>query len=53
MSALNPAAVLERGYSIVTNQAGEAILRVAQVRVGQALSVQVRDGDLDVHVDGK
>lgn len=53
MSALNPAAVLERGYSIVTNQAGEAILRVAQVRVGQALSVQVSDGDFDVHVDGK
>jgi exodeoxyribonuclease VII large subunit len=53
MSALNPTAVLERGYSIVTNQAGEAILRVAQVSAGQPLNVQVCDGDFDVHVDGK
>jgi exodeoxyribonuclease VII large subunit len=51
MAALNPMAVLERGYSIVTNQSGETIARVGQVSEGEALNVQVSDGDFDVHVD--
>jgi exodeoxyribonuclease VII large subunit len=51
MSALSPSSVLERGYAIVTNQAGESILRVRQVSSGQALNVQVSDGDFGVHVD--
>jgi exodeoxyribonuclease VII large subunit len=52
MAALNPEAVLERGYAIVTNQLGQTINRVGQVSAGEALSVQVSDGDFDVHVDG-
>lgn len=52
MGALNPRAVLERGYSIVVNQAGETIAHVAQVRAGEPLTVQVSDGDFGVHVDG-
>ena len=51
MAALNPMAVLERGYAIVTNQAGETISRTGQVSPGEALNVQVSDGDFDVHVD--
>ncbi|OGN98472.1 MAG: hypothetical protein A2Z71_08820 [Chloroflexi bacterium RBG_13_50_21] len=51
MAALNPRAVLERGYAIVTNQVGEAIARVNQVSAGEALNVQVSDGNFDVHVD--
>jgi exodeoxyribonuclease VII large subunit len=51
MAALNPMAVLERGYAIVTNQAGETISRTGQVSPGEALNVQVSDGDIDVHVD--
>jgi exodeoxyribonuclease VII large subunit len=52
MSALNPMAVLERGYAIVTNQAGQSISRVRQVAGGEGLKVQVSDGDFGVHVDG-
>ena len=51
IAALNPAAVLERGYAIVTNQVGQVISRVAQVSQGESLNVQVSDGDFDVRVD--
>lgn len=52
MAALSPVAVLERGYAIVTNRTGEAIVKVGQVSTGEALNVQVSDGDFDVRVDG-
>jgi exodeoxyribonuclease VII large subunit len=52
MMSLNPKAVLERGYAIVTDQSGSAIVRVNQVSVGERLNVQVSDGDFGVHVDG-
>jgi exodeoxyribonuclease VII large subunit len=51
MNALSPSAVLERGYAIVTNQQHQAISRVSQVQVGEALKVQVRDGDFGVRVE--
>jgi exodeoxyribonuclease VII large subunit len=51
MAALNPMAVLERGYAIVTTQAGEIISQVRQITSGEALNVQVSDGDFNVHVD--
>jgi exodeoxyribonuclease VII large subunit len=51
MAALNPAAVLQRGYAIVTNRAGDTVSRKAQVSAGESLNVQVSDGDFDVHVD--
>jgi exodeoxyribonuclease VII large subunit len=53
MAALNPRAVLERGYAILTNRVGEIISKVAQAKPGQSLSVQVSDGDFGVHVDGR
>ncbi len=52
MAALNPGAVLERGYAIVTDRSGEAIARVSQVSEGERLNVQVSDGDFGVRVDG-
>ncbi len=52
MASLNPKAVLERGYSIVSNKSGTAIVRVRQVSAGEPLNVQVSDGDFGVHVDG-
>ena len=52
LSALNPMAVLERGFAIVTNQAGQTVSRVRQVKAGEGLNVRVSDGDFDVHVDG-
>jgi exodeoxyribonuclease VII large subunit len=51
MAALSPMAVLERGYAIVTNRGGQSISKVSQVGKGEALNVQVSDGDFDVHVD--
>jgi exodeoxyribonuclease VII large subunit len=51
ITSLNPHAVLERGYAIVTDRAGAAITRVSQVSAGKALNVQVSDGDFGVHVD--
>jgi exodeoxyribonuclease VII large subunit len=51
IATLNPVAVLERGYAIVTNTAGEAIARVAQVSAGQPLNVQVSDGEFGVRVE--
>ncbi len=51
MVALSPMAVLERGYAIVTNRGGQSISKVSQVGKGEALSVQVSDGDFNVHVD--
>jgi exodeoxyribonuclease VII large subunit len=52
LAALSPTAVLERGYAIVTNQAGQTISRVGQVSIGDPLNVQISDGDFNVHVDG-
>ncbi len=52
LAALNPRSVLERGYAIVTNRAGEAISHVTQVSGGEALRVQVSDGDFGVRVEG-
>jgi exodeoxyribonuclease VII large subunit len=51
MVALSPTAVLERGYAIVTNQVGQVISHVGQVIGGEALDVQVSDGDFKVHVE--
>jgi exodeoxyribonuclease VII large subunit len=51
MASLSPSAVLERGYAIVTNGSGQIISSVGQVRIGEALNVQVSNGDFGVHVD--
>ena len=51
--ALSPAAVLERGFAIVTNRDGASIARVSQVSSGEPLHVQVSDGNFGVHVDPK
>jgi exodeoxyribonuclease VII large subunit len=53
LASLNPSAVLERGYAILTNQAGKTISRVAQVSRGEALNAKVSDGEFGVRVDGK
>jgi exodeoxyribonuclease VII large subunit len=51
MAALSPQGILLRGFAIVTNQAGQVISQVDQVASGEALDVQVSDGDFGVHVD--
>lgn len=44
--ALNPYAVLKRGYAIVTNPAGEIICSVTQTTKEEALDIRVSDGTL-------
>jgi exodeoxyribonuclease VII large subunit len=46
LSSLNPYAVLQRGYAIVTNGDGSVVSKVAQVRQEEVLDVKVSDGVL-------
>jgi exodeoxyribonuclease VII large subunit len=50
LAALNPHAVLQRGYAIVSNAAGATVSSAAQVKIGDSLQVQVSDGQFDVEV---
>jgi len=50
LSALNPLAVLKRGYAIVTMPDGSVVSKVGQVKSGDALHVRVSDGAVDVEV---
>lgn len=47
-AALNPLAVLCRGYVVVRDAAGEMITSVSQVQPGATLSVQFHDGAITV-----
>ena len=53
ITSLSPAAVLERGYAILSNQAGQTISRVSQVNGGEALNVKVSDGEFGVRVENR
>jgi exodeoxyribonuclease VII large subunit len=46
LEALNPLAVLQRGYAVVRRD-GQLVRRVAQVTRGDRLSVRVSDGEFD------
>lgn len=51
LGALNPTAVLDRGFAIVTDPStGGAITSVADVAGGDTVRVQVRDGSFDTDV---
>ncbi len=50
LSALNPLAVLQRGFSLVTQANGLVIYSKDQVSPGQSLQVQVSDGQFPVQV---
>ena len=51
LRALNPQAVLQRGYAIVTTQSGEIVHSTRQAHPGDALSVQVSDGEFPARVE--
>jgi len=53
MGTLNPFAVLERGYAIVTNPAGEIIRSVDQTFKDDNLDVRVSDGVISTRVKGE
>ncbi len=50
LEAINPQRVLARGYAWITDVSGIPITSAKAAQVGQALSVQLADGQLDVDV---
>jgi exodeoxyribonuclease VII large subunit len=52
LGALDPRAVLARGYAVVRRADGQVVVSPAQVAAGERLDVQVRDGEFGVHVEG-
>jgi exodeoxyribonuclease VII large subunit len=46
LSALNPFAVLQRGYAIVTNTAGQVVSIVRQVTMDEVVDVKISDGTI-------
>ncbi len=54
LEALNPHAVLERGYAIVRErELDRVVVSIAQVRPGTRLAVQVQDGAFDARVESR
>ncbi len=51
LAALNPSAVLSRGYAIVQDDAGRVIQSVGRTHPGQHLRITVADGDFGARVE--
>ncbi len=52
LEALNPRAVLARGYALVRRPDGHLVTRADQVHPGEHLTVQWADGEVPVRVEG-
>jgi exodeoxyribonuclease VII large subunit len=50
LQLLDPRLVLQRGYALVTDDAGAVVTRAAQVKTGQNLRATLAEGELDVTV---
>ncbi len=50
LASLNPLAVLQRGYAIVSDSAGRVVNSVGQVRVKQQLQIRLTDGTIQSQV---
>jgi exodeoxyribonuclease VII large subunit len=51
LAALNPLAVLGRGYAVVMDSDGQAVRSIQQVHPGDQVQVQVSDGAFDARVE--
>lgn len=51
LAALNPLAVLERGYAVVSKADGATVSRLGQIAPGEALQVRVGDGRFGARVE--
>jgi exodeoxyribonuclease VII large subunit len=51
LEALNPLAVLERGYAMVTDANGQSVPGVAVLEAGQTLNLRFHDGRTKVQVE--
>lgn len=49
--ALNPEAILQRGYAIARGASGQVVRRRAELPAGAAFTLQVADGRLAAHAD--
>ena len=49
LKSLDPQSVLERGFAMITDADGAVVTRVAQVRVGDALSARLADGAVEMN----
>jgi exodeoxyribonuclease VII large subunit len=51
LEALNPMAVLARGYAVVTRKEdGSVVSRVAQARPGEPIQIRLADGQVDAEI---
>lgn len=50
LGLLDPRLVLQRGYALVTDSTGHAVVSASQASPGEALKVTLADGSLDVNV---
>ncbi len=53
LDTLSPLAVMERGYSILTDEQGNFINKVSSVEIGSKIQLRLKSGRLDCTVDGK
>jgi exodeoxyribonuclease VII large subunit len=53
LAALNPLAVLQRGFALVTLPEGQVVHSTRQVQPGQSIGVQVSDGRFNAQVSGE
>jgi exodeoxyribonuclease VII large subunit len=51
LAALNPEAILKRGYAIVSAEDGATVYQVSQTSTGEHLQVRVSDGEFEVIVN--
>lgn len=53
LSSLNPLAIMERGYSLTFKQGKKELVKsVKQVKAGDALTIKLKDGQIDCHITG-
>ena len=52
LKSLNPLAVLNRGFAVVSKPDGTLVRRVQQVQPGDKLNIRVSDGEFGAQVDG-
>jgi exodeoxyribonuclease VII large subunit len=50
LELLDPRLVLERGYALLTNEAGQPVSSVKQTRPGQSLRATLADGEVPLTV---
>jgi exodeoxyribonuclease VII large subunit len=50
LSALNPLAILERGYAVVSHQDGQTVRHIDQVALNDLLTVRLSDGEFSARV---